>query len=178
MGVPDFSALVDIFGEGGLSSAFTVPLGIVGIILGVGMGTFGYKMWKYTIFILGFLIIGFPCALIGAASGVSASCVVDSTAASVNDGDLTTSGCGGVYLFGALYGIVGGICGGEHDRLQAFVLAAAGFLTPAALFSRGLFHLLVLGGHLLHRLRLRHDDVYDAGAPHRRIQRRGQRQRD
>ena len=135
MGIPDFSALFDVFGEGGLSSAFTVPLGIIGIILGAGMGTFGYKMWKYTIFILGFLIIGFPCALIGAASGVSASCVVDSTAASVNDGDFTTSGCGGVYLFGALYGIIGGICGGEHARLQASVLAGCVSHTGRAVFQ-------------------------------------------
>jgi len=71
-----------------------------------------YKLWKYTIFLLGFLTFGVPCAFLGAVDGMSASCVANSAAASVQNGDFETSDCSGVYIQGAISGIIGGIVGG------------------------------------------------------------------
>ena len=71
-----------------------------------------YKLWKYTIFLLGFIALGVPCAFLGAMDGMSTGCVAHSAADSIQNGDLEASDCSGVYINGAIAGIVGGIFGG------------------------------------------------------------------
>jgi hypothetical protein len=53
------------------SASTTMPIGLVSVALGLMIALFGYKLWKYTIFILGFLF--------GAAVGVGAAAASGTT---------------------------------------------------------------------------------------------------
>ena len=81
----------------------TGSAGLFFVGIGLMMALFGYKLWKYTIFILGFLMIGIPCAMAAmAADGVDVD--LSDTSASVEYPWL--AGVGG--LLGG--GILGGFC--------------------------------------------------------------------
>ena len=49
----------------GFPTAFRVPLGVIGLIAGLLISATGYRLWKYTIFFLGFVIFAVPGAVIG-----------------------------------------------------------------------------------------------------------------
>eukprot|EP01043_Picozoa_sp_COSAG02_P070497 COSAG02_NODE_12506_length_1535_cov_3.816156_1_plen_397_part_10 len=81
------------------------------IMLGIGLvvGTMGYKLWKYTIFILGFIIVGLPAF----------ACIFTYGVADMDSSDLATFDQSGelpasLYLQaaagGVLFGVVGGFC--------------------------------------------------------------------
>eukprot|EP01046_Picozoa_sp_COSAG06_P042270 COSAG06_NODE_5362_length_3526_cov_40.855601_3_plen_243_part_00 len=105
-----------------------VPGGLVGIVLGAFLGGFGYKFWKYTIFLLGFLMLGIPCAIAGAA-GSASECGL-------------TDGCTAMYLYGAFAGIIGGIMGGVCFTCWYWiVIVCSGCGCGMATFSFGLLYI-------------------------------------
>eukprot|EP01047_Picozoa_sp_COSAG01_P032460 COSAG01_NODE_2347_length_7858_cov_6.577007_7_plen_571_part_00 len=97
----------------------TIPVGIVGMLLGAVVCTAGYRLRKYTVFILGFLIFGAIAAF--TAFGFLSSDCAASQAASIapppvgsGEIELWTDECTTMYVAmagsGVGFGIIGGFC--------------------------------------------------------------------
>jgi hypothetical protein len=96
-----------------IPDSLTIPIGIVGLVLGLVINVAGYRLWKYTIFLLGFIILGAVCAVI-AATYFGGSCALSQTRSLVSSAkpNLWTSECWKMYGAMAGSGILGGIAGG------------------------------------------------------------------
>eukprot|EP01047_Picozoa_sp_COSAG01_P045182 COSAG01_NODE_4143_length_5301_cov_13.838908_5_plen_480_part_00 len=109
-------------------------LGVIGLALGVAVATLGYKLWKYTIFLLGFLSIGSACALTYLAANAQV-CVEHSAEQSLTTGDATTACPASYFWMAVLSGVFGGVCGGFcFLGCYMIVLFCAGCQTGAVVY--------------------------------------------
>jgi hypothetical protein len=86
-----------------VSPGITVPLGLIFLPIGLAIALAGYRLWKYVVFMLGFLIMGILCALVA---------FVDAAANGDADPDAAM-----ILAF-----LIGGVCGGFCFIVMYFVV--------------------------------------------------------
>eukprot|EP01047_Picozoa_sp_COSAG01_P042974 COSAG01_NODE_3787_length_5693_cov_17.714337_7_plen_522_part_00 len=90
----------------------SVAVSLFGIIVGLFLNSRGYKYWKYTIGLLGFLVVGLICAA-GAFLSLAHGCLSSQATSVVTDQEFNagTSACVRMYLIAGVAGVVGGCIG-------------------------------------------------------------------
>eukprot|EP01047_Picozoa_sp_COSAG01_P069061 COSAG01_NODE_10122_length_2245_cov_1.955266_1_plen_286_part_10 len=99
----------DDFSFKSIPTFFLVSTGLLGLVLGFPLGLAGYKLWKYTIFLLGFLILGILAFFVAFSISVLNMDTSDATEFA-NKGDLPTHVWVASGLSGFGVGVLGGFC--------------------------------------------------------------------
>jgi hypothetical protein len=99
----------DKFSFDSVPTFFMVSTGLLGLVLGFPLGLAGYKLWKYTIFLLGFLIMGVSAFAVAFLISVLNMDTTDATEFA-DTGHLPTHVWVASGLSGFGVGVLGGFC--------------------------------------------------------------------
>jgi hypothetical protein len=99
----------DDFSFKSVPTFFLVSTGLLGLALGFPLGLAGYKLWKYTIFLLGFIIMGVLAFMVAFSISVLNMDTSDADTLA-NTGDLPTHVWVASGLSGFGVGVLGGFC--------------------------------------------------------------------